>query len=70
MKTKLLISKKELQGEDGYKTFSIRIKDEVADRLNQLAANTNRSRNEVVSLLLDFAIDNCEIVEYSDKNET
>lgn len=70
MKNKLLISKKELQGEDGYKTFSVRIKDETADQLNQLAANTNRSRNEVVSLLLDYAIENCEIVEYSDKNET
>ena len=70
MKNKLLISKKELQGEDGYKTFSVRIKDETAEQLNRLAANTNRSRNEVVGLLLDFAIEHCEIVECSDNDET
>lgn len=58
--SKLIISKKELQGEDGYTTFTIRIKGEMAEKLNQLAADTNRSRNEVVSILLDFAIENCE----------
>lgn len=63
MKDKILISKKELQGEDGYKTFSVRIKDEVVEKLNKLAAESNRSRNEVVGILLEYAIDNCEIIE-------
>lgn len=63
MKGKILISKKELQGEDGYKTFSIRIKDEIVDKLNQLATDANRSRNEVVGILLEYAIDNCEIID-------
>ena len=63
MKNKICISKKALQGEDGYKTFSVRIKDETVERLNQIAADTNRSRNEVVSILLEYAIENCEIVE-------
>ena len=60
MKEKLII-KKRLKGEDGYKTFSIRITDETTERLNQLAAKTNRSRNELVNILLDFAMDNCEV---------
>ena len=60
MKEKLII-KKRLKGEDGYKTFSIRIKDETTERLNELAARTNRSRNELVNILLDYAMDNCEV---------
>lgn len=62
MKNKLVISKKALKGEDGYKTFSIRIKEETVAKLDALADTTNRSRNELINILLDYAIDNC-IVE-------
>ena len=47
MKDKLIISKKALKGEDGYTTFSIRIKDETTKKLNDLSEATNRSRNEL-----------------------
>ena len=60
MKEKLVINKKGLHGEDGYKTFSIRIKDETVNKLNKLSEETNRSRNELINILLDYAIDNCE----------
>ncbi len=59
---KLKISKRTaLKGEDGYKVFSIRIKDEIADQLDELAKKTNRSRNELINIILRFGIDNCEI---------
>ena len=58
---KLVISKKPLKGEDGYKTFSIRVKDETVDALEQIVSVTNRSRNEIINILLDYAIDNCEV---------
>ncbi len=61
MKEKLIINKKSLKGEDGYKTFSIRIKDETVARLEDLSQATNRSRNELINILLDYAIDNCEV---------
>mgnify|MGYP003290084633 CR=1 FL=1 len=61
MKDKLVIRKKGLKGEDGYKTFSIRIKEETVANLEQLANQTNRSRNEIVNILLEHAIDNCEV---------
>ena len=61
MKEKLIIEKKGLKGEDGYKTFSIRIKDESVARLDTLAKQTNRSRNELINILLDYAMDNCEV---------
>ena len=59
-KEKLVITKK-LKGEDGHKTFSIRIKEETVERLEDLAAKTNRSRNDLINMLLDYAMDNCEI---------
>ena len=62
MKNKLVINKKKLKGEDGFKTFSVRIKDETVVRLNTLSEETNRSRNELINILLDFAIDNCEVL--------
>ena len=49
------------KGEDGYKTFSIRIKNETAGRLDQLALYSGRSRNELIGILLEYAIENCEI---------
>ena len=58
---KLIIKRKSLKGEDGYKTFSIRIKDETVAKLNKLSEETNRSRNELINILLDYAIDNSKV---------
>ena len=56
-----MIQKKPLKGEDGYKTFSIRIKDDTVANLDKLSAETNRSRNELINILLDYAMNNCEV---------
>ena len=61
VKEKLIIKRKSLQGEDGYKTFSIRIKDETVANLDKLALETNRSRNELINILLDYGIENSEV---------
>ena len=61
MNDKLVIQKKALKGEDGYITFSIRIKEEIAENLDKLAKNTNRSRNELINILVDYAVKNCEV---------
>ena len=61
MKEKLIINKKSLKGEDGYKTFSIRIKEETVANLDKLSEETNRSRNELIGILIEYAIDNCEV---------
>ena len=61
MAEKLIVHKKSLKGEDGHKTFSIRIKEETVARLDEVAEETNRSRNELINLFLDFALDNCEV---------
>ena len=61
MDNKLIINKKNLKGEDGYKTFSVRIKDDTVAKLNKLSEETNRSRNELINIMLDFALDNCKV---------
>ena len=61
MEDKLIINKKCLKGEDGYKTFSIRIKEETVTKLNELSEETNRSRNELINILLDYAIKNSKV---------
>ena len=61
MKEKLIINKKSLKGEDGYRTFSIRVKEETVANLDKLSEQTNRSRNELINILLDYAIENSEV---------
>ena len=57
----LVINKKNLKGEDGYKIFSVRIKEETVIRLDKLSEETNRSRNELINILLDYTIDNSKV---------
>ena len=64
---RLILQPKRNKGEDGYKTFSIRIKEELVEKINAIAAQTGYSRNELIGKLLDFAVDRCTIAE--DKNE-
>lgn len=62
MEDKLMIYKKDkLKGEDGFKVFSVRMKEETVAVLDSISANTNRSRNEIINILLDYAIERCEI---------
>ena len=64
-KQNLIITKK-LKGEDGHKTFTIIIKDETVERLDDIAKKTNRSRNDLINMLLDYAMDYCEIHDSQD----
>lgn len=51
------------RGDDGYKIVSVRMKDELIERLEQLSAETNRSRNELINMLLTAAVDIVKIEE-------
>ena len=58
---KLILRPKNLKGEDGYKTFSIRIKENVVTQIDEVSAKTGRSRNELIGIFLKFALDRCVI---------
>lgn len=45
------------RGDDGHKIVSVRMKDELLDKLDRLSADTNRSRNELINLLLEASVD-------------
>ena len=67
MKQEIRISKKSMhRGEDGHKVVSVRMKDETVARLDELSAQTNRSRNELINILLEAALD---IVTITPENE-
>lgn len=64
MNEKIRIYKKHgMKGEDNHKTFSIRIKDDVVASLDVIASKSNRSRNELIALILEYAVQNIEIIE-------
>lgn len=46
------------RGEDGYKMISVRIREDILVELDRIAAETNRSRNELVNLILRYGIQN------------
>lgn len=58
-----ITKKTERKGEDGYKIVSVRMKEELVDQLDDLSAKTNRSRNELINLLLREAISIVSIEE-------
>lgn len=61
MKEKLVITKKNPRGVDGYKIFSIRIRDDTLDRINAISDSSGRTRNELIGMLLEYALENCEV---------
>lgn len=64
MSDEIRITKKTAKrGDDGYKVVSVRMRDELIEKLDELSDRTNRSRNELINLLLTSAIDIVKIEE-------
>ena len=66
LKRTIVIRKKSgIRGEDGYKTFSVRLREETVVALEALAEKSNRSRNEIINIVLEQALDsdNIEVTE-------
>lgn len=57
----LVITPKRPKGDDGYKVFSVRIKEDIVKRLDTISSETGRSRNELIGLFLEYAADHCKI---------
>lgn len=47
--------------EDRSVTMTIRIDRSLQERYNELSAKTNRSRNELISMAMQYALDNMEL---------
>lgn len=59
----LVIKPKKAKGEDGYKVFSIRIKDDIVAQIDNISAKTGHSRNELIGTFLAYALDKCIVEE-------
>ena len=46
---------------DGCKSFSIRIDEELANRIEKISAEAKISRNEAISQMLEFAVERCKL---------
>lgn len=47
--------------DDGNRVISIRIREDILARLDQLANESNRSRNEIINLILEHGVNHIEI---------
>lgn len=47
--------------DDGNRVISVRIGEELLAKLDDLASSSNRSRNEIINLLLEHGVKNTEI---------
>ena len=64
MEKQIKITKKvSRKGDNGYKIVSVRMKDKTIERLDEMSAKTNRSRNELINILIESAM---EIVTIED----
>ena len=59
MKNDPLIIKK--RGDDGNRIITVRIREDTLAELDRLAAESNRSRNELINLILTHGVKNIEI---------
>jgi predicted DNA-binding protein len=51
------------RGEDGYKTFSIRIREDIAADLDKIAKQSGRTRNDLIAFILEYAARHFDIVQ-------
>ncbi len=49
------------KGEDGYKVISVRIKEGTLAKIDNLSDKSNRSRNELINIILENSVDDVEI---------
>ena len=59
MNSEPLIIKK--RGEDGNRIITVRIRKDTLAELDRLAAESNRSRNELINIILAHGVKNIEI---------
>ena len=51
------------RGDDGYKVVSVHMREELIERLDDLSVKTNRTRNELINILLTSAGDIVKVEE-------
>lgn len=63
----LVVTPKRPKGDDEHKVFSIRIKEDTVNRIDKIVSMTGRSRNELIGIFLEYALEHCEVGEAQEK---
>ena len=58
-KFEIKVKKERPKGDDGYRTFSVRVKNETVEKLDAIA----KKRNALIGMFLEYAAENCVIKE-------
>ena len=58
-----MLRPKRVRGEDGYRTFSVRVKEDTVAKLDAIASRTGHSRNELIGIFLEYAAEHCRVEE-------
>jgi len=67
MKQEIRITKKApRRGDDGHKIVSVRMRDETITQLDELSRKTNRSRNELINMLIEASLKNVLVIDETD----
>ena len=51
-----------VKGEDGYRIISVRIKEGLLQKIDNMSARSNRTRNELINIILEQSVDSIEFV--------
>lgn len=51
------------RGEDGSRIISVRIKEDILNKLDNISKESNYSRNELINLILQHGVENLEIIQ-------
>lgn len=61
MEKKLIITSKKYRGKT--MVVSSRLTNELVEQIDKIAEKTGRTRNEIIQMCLEFAVDNLEVKE-------
>lgn len=53
----LIVTMKHPRGEDGYRTFSVRLRESMVNQMDDISKETGRGRNELIGLFLAYALE-------------
>ena len=62
-KYEIKVKKERPKGDDGYRTFSVRVKNETVEKLDAIAKKSGYTRNALIGMFLEYAAENCVIKE-------
>ena len=50
------------RGEDGNKVITVRLQNDILEKLDKIAQESNHSRNELINIMLAYGVDNIKII--------